>query len=176
MGTSSDGLPAGITAYDGIVRSGLIATGAAALIAVAGCGSDDPPETPAACLQPSSAYLDALGRAPGEVRLDGTTPISSCLVPDQASGALQTVGKSVIDAATELNRQVLDDPDPGTIVQLGYLVGAVQEGASGTSGIHTDLVRRLDSAARYTGRGGRPFGAKFERTFDEGYAAGQASG
>jgi hypothetical protein len=158
------------------VRTTLIAAGIAALLALAGCGADDPPETPAACLQPASAYLEALDGAPGEVRLDGTTPISSCLVPDQASGALQTVGKSVIDAATELNRDVLDDPDPRTIVQLGYLVGAVQEGASGTSGIHTDLVRRLDSAARYTGAGGRPFGAEFERTFGEGYAAGQASG
>jgi len=148
----------------------------AALVLLAGCGSDDPPETPSACLQPASAYLKALDEAPGEVRLDGTTPISSCLVPDQASGALQTVGKSVIDSATELNRRILDDPDPRTIVRLGYLVGAVQEGASGTAGIHTELVRRLDTAARYTGPGDKPFGAEFERTFGQGYAAGQASG
>jgi hypothetical protein len=160
----------------GSVRIRLMVAGAAVLVALTGCGSDDPPETPSACLRPASAYLTALGEAPGEVRLDGTTPISSCLVPDQASGALQTVGKSVIDAATELNRQVLDDADPRTIVRLGYLVGAVQEGASGTGGIHTDLVRRLDTAARYTGPNGRPFGPEFERTFGEGYAAGQASG
>jgi hypothetical protein len=154
----------------------LIAAGVAALLALAGCGSEDSPETPAACLAPASAYLKALDAAPGEVRLDGTTPISDCLVPDQASGALQTVGKSVIGAATELNGQILDDPDPHTIVRLGYLVGAIQEGASGTGGIHTDLVRRLDTAARYTGPGGKPFGAEFERTFGEGYAAGQTSG
>src|SRR4051812_7656764 len=109
------------------VRITLMAAGAA-LVLLTGCGNEDAPQTPAACLQPASAYLKALEEAPGEVRLDGATPISSCLVPDQASGALQTVGKSVIGAATELNRQILDDPDPRTIVRLGYLVGAVQEG------------------------------------------------
>src|SRR3954453_5786186 len=159
----------------GGVRITLMAAGAA-LVLLTGCGTGDSPETPTACLQPASAYLKALAEAPGDVRLDGTTPISSCLVPDQASGALQTVGKSIIDSATELNHQILDDPDPRTIVRLGYAVGAVQEGASGTGGIRTELVRPLDTAARYTGPGGKPFGAEFERTFGQGYAAGQASG
>ena len=158
------------------MRIRAIAAGAAVLASLAGCGSDEAPETPAACLAPANAYLQALEAAPGEVRLDGTTPISSCLVGDQVSGALQTVGKSVVDAATELNRRILQDPDPRTIVQLGYLVGAVQEGASGSGGIHQDLVLRLDSAARNTGAGGKPFGAEFERSFGEGYAAGQANG
>ena len=110
------------------------------------------------------------------MRLDGTTPISSCLVAEQASGALQTVGKSVVDAATELNARSCGIRTRGRSSQLGYLVGAVQEGASGTGGIHQDLVLRLDSAARYTGPGGKPFGAEFERSFGEGYAAGQAGG
>jgi hypothetical protein len=154
----------------------LIAAGAAALVALAGCGSSETPETPAACLQPAAGYLEALESAPGDVRLEGTTAISSCLVDDQASGALQTVGKSVIDAATDLNSRILRDPDPRAIIELGYLVGAVQEGASETGGIHQDLVLRLDTAARYTGPGGKPFGAEFERSFGEGYAAGQASG
>jgi hypothetical protein len=159
------------------VRIGFIAAGAAALIAMAGCGStDDAPETPSACLQPAGTYLKALESAPNEVRLDGSTSISSCLVPDQATGALQTVGKSVIDAATQLNAQVRKDADPKAIVQLGYLVGAIQEGASGTGGVHQDLILRLDSAARYTGQGQKEFGAEFERTFGEGYAAGQATG
>jgi hypothetical protein len=74
--------------------------------------------------------------------LDGTTAISSCLVADQPAGSLQTVGKSIIDAATELNREILRDSDPRTIVRLGYLVGAAQEGAAGTGGIHRDLVRK----------------------------------
>jgi hypothetical protein len=110
------------------------------------------------------------------VRLDGTTPIRSCVVPAQASGALQTVGKSVVDAATVLNAEVRRTGVKEAIVQLGFLVGAVQEGASGTGGVHNDLVLRLDSAARFTGPGGEPFGAAFERSFGEGYAAGQTGG
>ena len=154
----------------------LLAAGVAALVALAGCGSEDEPGTPAACLQPAEAYLRALEAAPGEVRLDGDTPISSCVVPDQPSGALQTVGKSVVDAATALNREVREDGSAQATVRLGYLVGAVQEGAADTGGIHRDLILRLDSAARFTGPDGKPFGAGFERSFGEGYAAGQADG
>ena len=68
------------------------------------------------------------------------------------------------------------DPDPAAVVQLGYLVGAVQEAEASTGGIHRDLKLRLDSAARYTGPGDEPFGAAFERSYGEGYAAGQAAG
>jgi hypothetical protein len=150
--------------------------GLAALTVLSACGSSDPPETPAPCLSAPAVYLQALEAAPGEVRLDGPTPISSCLVADQASGALQTVGKSVVDAATTLNAEIRRSGNAEAIVQLGYLVGAVQEGASATGGVHRDLVLRLDSAARYAGPGGEPFGAAFERSFGEGYAAGQSGG
>ncbi len=146
------------------------------MLALAACGSPDAPETPVACLSPASTYLDALEDAPAEVRLDGETAISACLVAEQGSGALQTVGKSVVDAASRLNAEIRRSGDAEAIVRLGYLVGAVQEGASGTSGIHRDLVLRLDSAARYTGPDGEPFEAGFERSFGEGYAAGQADG
>jgi hypothetical protein len=158
------------------VRTKLTLAGAAALIALAGCGSEDPPATPAACLAPAPAYLAALEAAPGEVRLADETPISSCLVPDQGAGALQTVGESVVDSATELNAEVRRSDDPQPTVELGYLVGAVQEAAAATGGIHRDLVLRLDAAARFPGPGGEPFGAAFERSFGEGYAAGQAGG
>ena len=158
------------------MRLKLTLAGVAAALAVAGCGSDDSPSTPTACLAPASGYLRALAAAPGPVRLDGETPISSCLVEDQPTGILQTVGKSVIGAATELNRQVLSGGGRKRVVELGYLVGAVQEGASGTGGIHRDLVLRLDSAARYSGPGGKPFGVAFERDFGAGYAAGQRTG
>lgn len=149
---------------------------AAALAALAGCGGEEPPTTPPACLAPAAAYLRSLESAPAPVRLRGETPISDCLVAEQAAGPLQAVGGSLVEAAGELNREIRHDPDPETIARLGYLVGAVQEGASATAGIHTDLVRRLDSAARYPGPGGRPFGAGFERAFAAGYAAGQADG
>jgi hypothetical protein len=148
---------------------------AGALLAAAGCGSDNDPITPAACLAPAPAYLDALEDAPGEVRLDGGTAISECIVPGQEAGPLAEAGESMVGAATRLNRQIRRDFDERAAVQLGYLVGAVQEGAAATGGIHEDLVLRLDAAARFSG-GEDPFGARFERAFGEGYAAGQATG
>jgi hypothetical protein len=155
-------------------RISIIAATVPALLALAGCGSSDPPETPTACLSPASSYVVALEGAPDEVLLDGTTPIGDCLVADQEPGQIATVGASIVGAATELNREVRRDPDPQRIAALGYLVGAVQEAEASTGGIHADLKLRLDAAARYTGEGGKPFGAEFERAFGEGYAAGQA--
>ena len=148
---------------------------AGVLLLVAGCGSDDAPETPVACLEPQSAYLDALQAAPGEVRLAGTTPISACLVEEQEAGALAQVGEAVVGAATQLNAEVRRTGDEAATVQLGYLIGAVQEAASTTGGIHEDLTLRLDAAANFT-PGGRPFPASFEQAFGEGYVAGQRDG
>ena len=51
-----------------------------------GCGTKKNDLAPAACLVGNEAYLRALQRAPGEVRLGGTTPISDCLVPEQEAG------------------------------------------------------------------------------------------
>ena len=53
---------------------------------------------------------------------------------------------------------------------LGYLSGAVHEGASHASGVDADLVHQLDAAARYE-PGGGTLGAAFERAFGKGYAA-----
>jgi hypothetical protein len=155
-----------------------IATGVGALVvlAVGGCGSDDSPDTPVACLEPASAYLRALEAAPGEVRLEGTTRISDCLVEEQGAGAQAQVGETMVAAATELNRDARRDPGGPATEQLGYLVGAVQEGASATGGIHEDLVLRLDTAAQYSGQQDGVLGAGFQRPFNEGYVAGQASG
>lgn len=157
------------------MRRGAALILAGALALAVGCGSDDESRTPAACLGPSSTFLEALDRAPEEVRLEGATPISDCLVPDQDAGPLAQVGESMVGAATELNREVRRDRDPGAAVQLGYLVGAVQEAASTTGGIHEDLVLRLDAAARFAGDD-RTFPASFERAFGAGYAAGQERG
>ena len=45
----------------------------------------------------------------------------------------------------------------------------------GADSIHTDLVRRLNSSARFSETGGA-LPASFERAFGRGYAAGQRSG
>jgi hypothetical protein len=148
-----------------------------------GCGSDEVPETPDACAAPPAAYLTALRDAPAQALIGGTTPIGSCLVEEQSPGRLEAVGGSIVRAATTLNREIRHAEASGQTaartrrltVQLGYLVGAVQEAASRTGGIHVDLVRRLDAAARYLPGEEQTFSARFERAFGEGYAAGQAS-
>jgi hypothetical protein len=142
------------------------------VMAVAGCGTKQNDLAPAACLATNQAYLTALERAPGEVRLAGTTPISDCLVPEQEAGQLANIGHEMVIAATKLNVEARRDPGGSAAVQLGYLLGAVAKGADA---IHTDLVRRLNSAARFSDTGGT-LPASFERAFGRGYAAGHASG
>jgi hypothetical protein len=145
---------------------------AGAMLVVAGCGDDDAPSTPGACLAPASSYLEALRAAPDEVTLADTTPIGGCIVDEQEAGELSQVGQAMVAAATKLNAEVRRTSDEAAMVQLGYLVGAVQEAASGTSGIHEDLTLRLDAAANFT-PSGDPFPARFEGAFGEGYVAGQ---
>jgi hypothetical protein len=145
---------------------------AVTVLAGAGCGTKKNDLAPAACLASNEGYLRALERAPAEVRLAGTTPISDCLVPEQDAGQLANVGHEMIIAATKLNTQARRDPGGAAPLQLGYLIGAIAKGADP---IHTDLVRRLNSAARFSETGGsQPAG--FERAFGRGYAAGQRSG
>ena len=148
---------------------------AVAAPALGACSSDDEDATPAACLAPASDYLDALTGAPAEVLIGGETPISGCLVAGQSPAELADAGESMIGAATELNAAARRDPGGDDTVRLGYLVGAVQRGAAETGGIHADLVRRLDAAARFVPEGER-LPVSFERAFGEGYAAGQATG
>jgi hypothetical protein len=140
---------------------------------VAGCGSSDGGDTPAACLAPAADYLKALEAAPDPVRLAGETPISSCLVKDQSAGDLADLGASLVQTATLLSDGAEKDPGGEQTLRLGYLVGAVQEGASQTSGIHTDLVRRIEAAPRYL----KPRGtSSFDLTYARGYAAGRSGG
>ncbi len=153
-------------------RGSSIALAAAAFVIVsAGCGTKQNDQAPAACLATNQAYLTALERAPGEVRLAGTTPISDCLVPEQDAGQLANIGHEMIIAATKLNAEARRGDESATL-QLGYLIGAVAKGADA---IHTDLVRRLNSAARFSATGGT-LPASFERAFGRGYAAGHTSG
>jgi hypothetical protein len=153
-------------------RQVAVALVAAAIAVMAGCGNSQDDQAPAACLVGNEAYLKALGRAPAQVRLEGTTPISDCLVPEQEAGQLANVGGEMIVAATKLNAEARQDPGGAASVQLGYLLGAVSKGADP---IHTDLVRRLNSSARFSGTGGA-LPASFERAFGRGYAAGRSSG
>ena len=139
----------------------------------AGCGSGDDEETPAPCLQGANAFLEALPEAPDEVRLQGDVAISSCLVDNQPAGDLARLGTGLIEAATTLNAQAIGRPLHA--VQLGYLVGAVRNGAEDTNGIHADLVRRIEAAAELS-PGGRPLPPAFETAYRRGREAGGSSG
>ena len=141
-----------------------------------GCGSDHGSgASPIACTSGPRTYLAALEEAPDAVLLDQQTPISECVVDDQGAGDLADVGQSIVAAATELNRRSHADPGGPDTVALGYLVGAVEQGSATTAGIHQDLVRRLESAAGFVPGGGGP-GPAFEKAYQRGYAAGQATG
>ncbi len=145
------------------------------LAAFAGCGSSHSDATPTACLAPAAAYVSALQAAPGQVRLGSGTAISECFGATQEAGELADVGQTVIRVATQLNARARRDPGGADTVMLGYLAGAVHEGASHAAGADSDLVRRFDAAARFR-PGGGTLGAAFERAFGKGYAAGEQDG
>jgi hypothetical protein len=151
---------------------------AAALLALAavlatGCGSQDD-STPVACLDGPGAYLGALGDAPDAVKLSGGVPISDCLAENQKAGDLATVGGALVKAATGLNAKARAQPASAASLQLGYLLGAAQRGADRTEGIHSDLLRRLEIAARYSPEG--PLPAAFRAAYREGFGAGRSGG
>ena len=151
-----------------------ISVAAATILALGSCG-DGEDGTPVACLDGKDAYLGALGYAPAEVRLSGEVPISECLAENQPGGELAAVGTTMVAVAAELNSEAREQPGGSATVQLGYLLGAAKRGAESTEGIHADLLRRLDVAARYSPRE-RPLSPAFSRAYRRGYAAGQDHG
>lgn len=155
-----------------------IGTGLAAFIllalALGGCGGRSEPSTPVACLEGADVYLAALEAAPGEVTLEGETPISGCLTENQGGGDLAAVGEAMLAAATQLNSDAREDPSGPAALRLGYLLGAAERGAEETEGIHAELIRRLTVAARYSPEG--PLPAAFLRSYREGFDAGRNSG
>lgn len=155
-------------------KSLLAAVAVFSIGAMLGCGDQDD-STPVACLEGGAAYEQALGAAPGEVRLEGETPISDCLTPNQTAGDLARVGEAMVDAATELNAEARAEGGADTAVQLGYLIGAAERGSEESEGIHTDLVRRLTVAARYA-PDKQPLPPAFYRAYRSGYAAGLNDG
>jgi hypothetical protein len=147
---------------------------AACVFAFAGCGNQGD-STPVACLEGAAAYEKALRDAPGEVRLQGETPISDCLASNQQAGDLAQVGEAMVETATGLNSKAREEDGGAAAVQLGYLLGATERGAESSEGIHADLVRRLTVAARYA-PDKEPLSPAFMRSYEAGYAAGREHG
>ena len=147
---------------------------AATCMLAAGCGEPSD-STPVACLEGTGAYVKALADAPGVVKLQGGTLISECLAENQQAGDLAAVGTALVAATTRLNAEARGEPGGDANLRLGYLLGAAERGAEGTDGIHTDLIRRLSAAARYS-PDNRPLPPAFLSTYREGFDAGQARG
>ena len=151
-----------------------LALGACTGALLAGCGAGEP-VTPAACLEGPGSYLTALRQVPAPVRLAGQTEISSCLVEDQAAGELSRVGTALVKAATALTATARQAAGGQANVALGYLIGAVKKGAEDTNGIHSDLVRRIETAAEFS-PGGRRLPAAYRSALRRGERAGNAHG
>lgn len=143
-------------------------------LAAIGCGSQDD-STPVACLEGAGAYESALRDAPDEVLVGGETLISECLAENQKAGDLARVGEAMLETATSLSAQARQEDGGDAAVQLGYLIGAAERGASSSEGIHADLVRRLTVAARYA-PGGQPLSQQFLSAYREGFDAGRSGG
>jgi hypothetical protein len=147
----------------------------AALAALlAGCGKDEP-TTPVACFEGSGAYAKALAAAPGEVRVGGETLISECLAAEQDAGELAQVGEALVEAETRLNAAAREEPGGQANLELGYLLGAAKRGSEETEGIHSELLRRLEVAARFA-PGNQPLPPLFLATYRKGFDAGHEGG
>jgi hypothetical protein len=147
----------------------------AALAVLAGCGKGEP-TTPSACFERPGAYEKALAAAPGEVRVGGQSLISECLAENQQSGELAQVGEAMVQAATRLNAEARRDPGGQANLELGYLLGAAKRGSEATEGIHSDLLRRLEVAARYSPGTGPPLPPQFRSAYERGFDAGLERG
>ena len=137
-------------------------------LAAAGCGDEDRP-LPAVCASGPGPAVRALDTAPGPVRLAGGTKLSSCVERARSDADIQTVG-TVLTRTADTLAGAMDRSD-GAALQLGYLIGAVRKGARHTSGIHQELVRRVEQAI---GLDGPPPARR--AAFDRGLAAGGRSG
>jgi hypothetical protein len=120
---------------------------AAALGAGAGCGSSEPKPVDPACLASPGAIERALARAPAPVTLASGIRLSDCVSGADTDADLQNAGIVLTRAADHLAGRA-QRGDPQAALGLGYLVGAARRGAARTNGIHAELARRVESAAR----------------------------
>jgi hypothetical protein len=138
---------------------------------VAGCGRSSGLESaPAACTGGSpvdrvSTFTTALKHAPAPVRLSDGTSISDCLAHDADSGDIQNVGSMLLT----ITQKLVDAPtSSATLVELGYLSGAVHAGAAKAQGVDSEIERRIDQELDTVDRA--------SPAFQRGERAGRANG
>jgi hypothetical protein len=139
------------------------------LVAVLAACGEEKADLADACTDPPAKVLTALASAPHSVALQGGTKVSDCVAKAKDAAQLQNVGSILSTAGATLVRRARTDADAA--VQLGYLVGAVEKGATGTGGFQDELVFRMrsfldDGAVR----------GKKEATTAAGRRAGRAGG
>jgi hypothetical protein len=114
-----------------------------AACALAGCSSKhDPPAL--ACIQSARDVRTALRAAPGHVALSDGTTLADCVGAAREASDLQNVGATFVTAASDL--EPMAHRNPRVALRLGFLVGAVERGASRTSGLQDELVNRMRGA------------------------------
>ncbi len=124
---------------------------------------------PASCLAGAQPVVRALRSAPGAVRLEDGTGLSTCLKRAQRDADLQQVGVLFTQAADALAIQARRSD--AAAVSLGYLIAAARRGARTTNGVAAELVRRLEQS---TGTDGPPL--PHRAAFQRGLAAGERLG
>jgi hypothetical protein len=113
------------------------------LVAIlAGCGEREATLADA-CTDPPATVVTALASAPRDVALEGGVKLSECVSRATEAAQLQNVGSILSTAGSALVRRARTDARAA--VQLGYLVGAVEKGATGTGGFQDELVFRMRS-------------------------------
>ena len=108
-----------------------------------GCGNDEK-GVPVACLEGEKPISAALAKAPDPVRLETGTKLSECFTRAANPAQIQQVGAIFIAVAERLAPRARANPHSAAATQLGYLMGAVRQGAGGTQGIHYETQRRIE--------------------------------
>lgn len=139
-----------------------LVAGACALSACS-TGGHDPPAL--ACVQSPADIRAALRTAPGEVTLPDGTTLSHCVGSAREAADLQNVGGTFTTAAVPLEASA--PRSPRAALELGYLVGAVERGATETAGLQDELVNRMHNSLA---------GAHLSGTEQSAAARGRAAG
>jgi hypothetical protein len=151
-----------------------VALSALAALGAPACGGSDPPPLDPACIASPRAIERALARAPAPVTIAPGTRLSDCVARAQTDADLQNAGLVLTRAADDLASRA-ERGDARAALGLGYLVGAARRGAAHTNGIHAELQRRMESAARPLSEeaAGSP---TISRALARGLRAGEATG
>jgi hypothetical protein len=146
-------------------RTGVVC--ALALLACGGCGGRTPPAQACIEAQPPDV-LQALTHAPRDVALADGTSLSQCVRRTIDDSRLQALGATLTTAADELGQRMRSSD--AAAFQLGFLIGAIDRGASQAAGLQEELANRIAGSAAGLDSGQR------RAALLRGRAAGQRSG